>query len=135
MTDALYVADPPDTAWAEWYRWLSESGLPPALGLPRALWQLQVSGERFADLRSEGALAREGLRAPRPDRRDWPEFQAVGQRLADEGHAGLVAPSAARESGQVLCLFWPPRPATSVESVGEPELVSSPPVPPRGLRT
>ncbi|MDQ3646990.1 MAG: RES domain-containing protein [Actinomycetota bacterium] len=129
------MADSPDTAWAEWYRWLSESGLPPALGLPRALWQLRVSGDRFADLRSERGLARVGPRAPSPDRPDWPEFQAVGQRLAGEGYAGLVAPSAARKPGQVLCLFWPPRSDTSVESVGKPALVSAPPLPPRGLRT
>lgn len=29
---AVYLAESPDTAWAEWYRWLAESGVPPRLG-------------------------------------------------------------------------------------------------------
>ncbi len=34
MVDAIYLADSPDTAWAEWYRWLAESA--PAVVAPIA---------------------------------------------------------------------------------------------------
>ena len=135
VVDALYLADSPATAWAEWYRWLAEYGLPPAAALPRDLWRVEVDLSDFVDLRSAAALGRVGLAAPRPSASDWPAFQAVGERLAAEGHSAVVGPSAARSGGAVLCVFWPPRPAARVEPVGRPETVSQQPAPPRGLRT
>jgi hypothetical protein len=39
---ALYFADTPDTAWAEWYRMLAEIALPPTHGMPRDLWRWKV---------------------------------------------------------------------------------------------
>lgn len=133
--DAIYLADSPETAWAEWYRWLAEAGLPPRVGLPRDLWPIDVALPETADLRSDGALRSVGLWRPHPDQREWPVFQAVGERIAAEGRSGLQAPSAARAEGRVLCVFWTPRPGVVVDPAGPPESVVEPPVPPRGLRT
>ena len=134
VVDGLYLADSPETVWAEWYRWLAEYGLPPERALPRDLWQVEVELDQVADLRSPDALAAVGLGPPRPTRADWPPFQAGGERLAAD-HSALIAPSAARPEGQVLCVFWPPRPPSRVEPAGRPQTVSAAPVPPRGLRT
>ena len=38
VIEAWYLADEPATAWAEWYRALAGTGLPPARALPRDLW-------------------------------------------------------------------------------------------------
>lgn len=97
--DALYLADSPGTAWAEWYRWLAEAALVPRAGLPRVLWAVEVALEAAADLRTMDALEAAGLSAPRPNRLEWPAFQAVGERLHAAGRAGIVAPSAARRGG------------------------------------
>jgi hypothetical protein len=35
----LYLAQDPDTVWAEWYRALAELDLPPDTRLPRDLWR------------------------------------------------------------------------------------------------
>ena len=42
----LYVAQDPDTVWAEWYRALAELGEPPDARLPRDLWQFSVRLEQ-----------------------------------------------------------------------------------------
>lgn len=135
VADALYLAESPQTAWAEWYRWLAEYGLPPAAGLPRDLWRVEVDLSQVADLRSADQLAQLGLSAPRPDTREWPSFQEAGERLAGEGYPALIAPSAARSGGEVLCVFWPPREGSAITTAGQPDVVREPPVPPRGLRT
>jgi RES domain-containing protein len=132
VVDALDLAGSPETAWAEWYRWLAEYALAPAAALPRDLWRLEVDLEDVVDLRSSEALDRVGLQWPRPSAADWPAFQNVGERLAAEAHPALVGPSAARGGGTVLCVFWPPRASARVEPVGRPETVSEPPAPPRG---
>ena len=68
---ALYLADSPETAWAEWYRHLAESAIPPMQTLPRELWRWQVDLERVADLRSPEALAAHQLTADAvPELRD-----------------------------------------------------------------
>jgi RES domain-containing protein len=135
VVDALYLADSPETAWAEWYRWLAEYGLPSAAALPRDLWRVEVELEDVVDLRSAESLRRLGLQAPRPSCADWRAFQEMGERLAADGHPALVGPSAARSQGTVLCVFWPPRARSRIEPVGRPETTSEPPAPPRGLRT
>jgi RES domain-containing protein len=134
VVDAIYLADSPDAAWAEWYRWLAESALAPRAALPRDLWRVEVALDDVVDLPGPAALEAAGLHALRPDRGDWPEFQAVGERLHAGGRAAVVAPSAARERGAVLCIFWPPAPDVQV-SHGSHERTVEPPAPPRGLRT
>jgi len=138
VVQALYLADEADTAWAEWYRHLAEAGIPPACALPRSLWTWAVD-VTVADLSDEARLARVGLPVPRPGRRRWPAFQAVGEQLAAEGWDGLLAPSAARPAHAVLCLFRagpegrakPP----GARPVGRPRRVAEPPIPPVGMTT
>jgi RES domain-containing protein len=133
MVDAVYLADKDGTAWAEWYRHLAERGVPPNEQMPRDLWVCQVDAE-VADLSDADHLARVHLAPPRPGRRGWPRYQQVGETLADEGWAGLVAPSAARPAHLVLCLF---RAAGETLSVARPPptRVEHPPAPPTGMTT
>lgn len=130
--DAVYLADSPATAWAEWYRWLAESALMPQAGLPRDLWRVEVEIETVVDLRSTESLEAVGLSAPRPDRREWPAFQAVGGRLHAQGSIALAAPSAARNGGVVLCVFWPPANDVRVDHRSFERFLEAPVVP-RGL--
>lgn len=138
VVQALYLADEENTAWAEWYRHLAEAGIPPAQALPRSLWRWSVEAT-VADLSTDERLARVGLHPPRPGRRSWPAFQAVGEQLAAEDWPGLLAPSAARPEHHVLCLFRkgdngraaPP----GARPVGRPRRISEPPVPPTGMTT
>ena len=135
VVDALYLADSEDTAWAEWYRHLAEAGLPPDEQMPRRLWQWQVD-VRVANLSTVRRLARVGLPPPTPGRRTWPLYQAVGEQLAGEGWAGLVAPSAARQRGKALCLFREAgKRIDGVSPVGRGRLVERPPAPPTGMTT
>lgn len=135
VVDALYLADDEDTAWAELYRALAESGLPPRRAFPRMLWRVRVDVDRIADLRSERALVRAGLGLPVPGQRDWPAFQDVGLRLWGEGFRGVLAPSAARPAGRSLCLFIDHATIQGVRPVGRPRRISDPPAPPTGMRT
>jgi RES domain-containing protein len=132
---ALYLADSPETAWAEWYRHLAEIAMPPLEALPRDLWRWDVDLEQVADLRPPGALSALGLPAPRPTRRDWPPFQRVGEALHASGWPALVAPSAARPSGRVLCVFRPVARPGGIEPYSPPKRVADPPAPPRGMTT
>lgn len=134
MIDALYVADEPDTAWAEWYRLLAELGVPPARSLPRDLWRAEIDVE-VADLSDEARLEAVGLELPRPHRSQWSAFQAIGEQLYADGWPGLLAPSAARPDGLVLCLFRPEVRIPGVEFLPPPQRHDQPPVPPRGMRT
>lgn len=131
---AIYLGDCSATAWAEWYRYLAEWGLPPARGLPRALWRFEVDLARVADLSSPEALAAAGLAAPRPDRTDWPPYQALGERLFADGFQAVLAPSAARPGGRALCVFRSEG-LIGVTPVPPPQLTVEPPVPPRGMTT
>jgi hypothetical protein len=92
-----------------------------------------------ADFSTDQQLERVGLGFPRPGRRGWPAFQAVGEQLGAEGRAGLVAPSAARPSHRVLCLFrtGPDGRAgpSGARPVGRPQRVLDPPIPPTGMTT
>ena len=130
---ALYLADEPETAVAEWYRYLAERGLPPDHAIPHDhhVWSIELE---VANLSDTDCLARVGLDRPVPRRRTWSSFQDVGEALAREGWAGLLAPSAARPDHLVLCVFttgWPPNGCTPLRNI---EIVE-PPHRPRGLRT
>ena len=135
VVDAIYLADSEPTAWAEWYRHLAEYGTPPAMGLPRDLWEWEVDIE-VADLSTEARLGRVSLQLPTPGRSTWRPFQAVGEQLWREGLRGLLAPSAARPAGPSLCLFWPTEASIDgAEPLTPPRLVVDVPVPPRGMTT
>ncbi len=131
----FYLADEPDTAWSEWYRFLAAAGLAPAANLPRYLLRYQLD-LRLADLRSADALHRVGLQPPDPDD-DWRPFQAIGAALYATGHAGLITTSAARPKAHVVCLFRGPRMLTPDDVTFQPpaEHHATAPRIPRGLRT
>ena len=132
---AMYLADSRDTAWAEWYRVLAERRQPPLVALPREMWRWNVDLTRVADLCSGAALAALGLGSPSPTSDEWPGFQRVGEALHHAGWTALVAPSAARPSGRVLCVFRAiPRPP-GVRPCPPPERIDVPPAPPRGMTT
>ena len=135
VVDALYLADEEATAWAEWYRHLAESGLPPESQMPRHLWTWEVGAVDVADLSTGDRLARVGLSPPRPGRRTWPPYQDVGETLWREGWPGLVAPSAARPDHLVLCLFRAGETVPGARPVGRPRLVRRVPTPPTGMAT
>jgi hypothetical protein len=130
----LYLADEPATAVAEWYRWLAERGLPPAYAIPHDhhVWQLDLQLANLGSLERLGAV---GLPAPRPTRRDWPAFQAVGEALWELGWPGLIAPSAARPRSLVACVFdggdWPPAGCEPWRAAALSEV----PPPPTGMTT
>jgi len=135
VVDALYLADAEATVWAEWYRHLAEHGLPPAAAMPRDVWRWTVDVE-VADLSGAAPLAAARLPLPHPGRRSWPAFQAVGEALAADGWAGLLAPSAARPEGRTLCLFRAPDGAVrGARPVPPPRRVDAPPPPPTGMVT
>jgi RES domain-containing protein len=130
----LYLAGEPATAIAEWYRLLAERGLPPGRAIPHDhhVWELKL---KLADLSTPERLALLNLETPRPGRRTWAPFQAVGEQLFREGLAGLLAPSAARPKALISCIFdlgaWPPdgcRPTKAVE-------INEAPAPPTGMTT
>ncbi len=79
--------------------------MPPRQALPRDLWRMELDVV-VADLSTPEQLASCDLLPPAPDRRSWARFQEVGERFHQDGWAGLVAPSAARPDGLVVCLFW-----------------------------
>jgi len=132
--DALYLADSEATAWAEWFRYLAESGIPPQQRLPAYLWTWQVEAE-VANLQSRARLKRVGLPQPKPGRRTWPPFQAVGERLFAEGWSGLIAPSAARPTGRVLCLFRNDKNVAGATAVRPARRIIAVPIPPIGMTT
>jgi RES domain-containing protein len=133
--DALYLADEEDTLWAEWYRHLAERGVPPMHHLPRDVWRFRVPRLDVADLTTAEQLALVGLSPPTPGRASWPSCQDVGETLWRDGWRGLVAPSAARPGGVVLCLFAQDPATLPAEPVPPPSVVTAPPVPPTGMRT
>lgn len=131
----LYLADDTDTVWAEWYRALAELGVPPDTRLPRDLWKFKVSLQRAADLSRPAALRALGLPRPKPDRTQWPAFQAAGAKLAADGFDGVLFRSTARPEGLCLCVFGPHGAFAGVKPDGQPERVAAAPAPPRGMHT
>lgn len=133
--EGFYLADRPDTAWAEWYRALAELAVAPMRQMPRDLWSYEVDLPRLADLSDIDRLARVGLDSPAPARRQWPAYQAVGEALWRAGWAGVLSTSAARPEGKVVCVFRTSAQVRGVTAVPPPVRHREPPVPPRGLRT
>lgn len=131
----LYLAQDPDTVWAEWYRALAELGLPPDTRLPRDLWRFSVNLPRVADLSRPTARRAIGLPEPRPDREQWLAFQDAGARLAVEGFQGVLFRSSARPAGLCVCVFASDDGFPGVVPAGSPERIIAAPVPPRGMRT
>ena len=134
VVDALYLADTEATAWAEWYRHLAERMIPPLAQMPRELWTWQVDVE-VADLSTPEHLAKIGLELPSPGRRSWHAYQRIGEQLSKDGWLGLLAPSAARPDGKVLCLFRDQHGVVGAEPLPPPRRIDEPPPPPVGLRT
>lgn len=134
--EALYLADSEPTVWAEWYRALAEAGIPPNAQMPRDLWTWDVDPHpRVADLSTIERLRRVGLGPPRPARSTWAPFQAVGEALWREGWRGLLAPSAARPDGLVLCLFRAGDDVSGARPRSPARIVREPPAPPQGMTT
>jgi RES domain-containing protein len=132
---ALYLADSEETAWAEWYRHLAEKGIPPNEQLPRRIWLWEVD-VRVANLSTPARLERVGLAAPTPGKETWQPYQDVGHQLRREGCSGLLAPSAARPRGRVLCLFRDGGERIGgVRQVGRGRRIDEPPAPPTGMTT
>jgi hypothetical protein len=135
VIQALYFADTEETMWAEWYRYLAELGLPPRQGLPRDVWRWEIVLPDVADLTDDGRLARVGLPSPRPTRLQWPIFQPIGEQLHAEGWPALLAASAARPAGRVLCVFRTAREVAGARPLPPPTPIESPPVVPTGMQT
>ena len=134
VADALYLADSEATAWAEWYRHLAERAIPPLAQMPRELWTWQVDVE-VADLSTDEKQAAVGLRPPAPDRHGWHAYQLIGEQISAEGWPGLLAPSAARPAGKILCLFRDQHGVGGAKPSPPPRLLREPPPPPTGLVT
>lgn len=132
VVDALYLADSEQTAWAEWYRHLAERAIPPLAQMPREMWTWQVDVE-VADLSTREKLAAVGLEPPTPSRHGWGACQAVGEQISAEGWPGLLAPSAARPAGKILCLYRAQHGLSGAKPTPPPRQVREPP--PTGLVT
>jgi RES domain-containing protein len=129
----LCLADAPATAVAEWYRYLAERGLPPSAAIPHDhhVWRIDLT---VADLSTTERLAAASLAPPRPHRRDWPPCQHIGEALWRDGWHGVLAPSAARPTAQIICIScddWPPNRCTPLRAI---EITDTPP-PPTGMTT
>ena len=125
----------PETVWAEWYRFVAETGIPPDVALPRDLWRWEIDVAEIADLSDRKRLGRVGLPPPLPHRGNWSAYQAAGDELFRLGWKGLLAPSAARERDLVLCLFRTEEEILGAEPLPPPERVERPPPVPTGMRT
>ncbi|MGH2870018.1 MAG: RES family NAD+ phosphorylase [Solirubrobacteraceae bacterium] len=92
---------------------------------------------RVAELTTSEALAALGLPAAQPTADQWPAFQDVGEQLHHAGYDGVVYRSAARPDGLCVCVFraTPTDTQGRVRPLPSPQPVSTPPTPPRGLRT
>lgn len=99
------MADEPATAWAEWYRALAGTGLPPAHALPRDIWRWHVELDRVALLDHDERLRRVGLPSPLPTASQWPACQAIGDRLHHDGYQAILVASAARPQQRNLVVF------------------------------
>lgn len=133
IVPALYLADTAETATAEWYRSLAEWGLSPQDHIPydHHHWRLELE---LADLSDLEKLHSATLDTPRPARHTWPAYQLVGEQLAREGWAGLIAPSAARPESLIACVFatdWPPVGCKPLDA----KTIKTIPPPPRGMTT
>jgi len=134
-TAAWYLTDEPATAWAEWYRALAGTGLPPAHALPRDLWRWRVDLDSVALLDDDQRLERVGLPPLLPTEEQWPACQDVGDALHREGYDAILVVSAARPGHCNLVVFRTARRLTGCTPQPPPTLVSDAPPVPRGMRT
>jgi RES domain-containing protein len=133
---ALYLADSPETAWAEWYRHSAELGVPPQTRLPRDLWRFSVDLAGVAELTALGVVAALGIETLAPTRRQWPQTQPIGEALWNAGRSGVLAPSAAHSGGRVLAVFREKAgPIAGVKPIRPARRYSELPALPTGLRT
>jgi RES domain-containing protein len=135
IVDALYFAQSAHAMWAEFYRHLAESGLPPEQAMPRDVWTWELALPEVADLSSEARLERVGLPFPEPGRRTWPPFQTIGEQLWHEEWAGLICPSACHVGSLVVCVFREHRHVAGATPVPPPTRLGHLPPIPTGLRT
>lgn len=136
IIEAMYFADSPETAWAEWYRHLAEWALRPNQLMPRDLWRWQLSLSTVADLSTHSRLTRVSLPVPPPTRSSWPPYQRAGEQLHADGWPALVGPSAARPAiGRVVCAFRTTNVVPGLKPLPPPQLWKEPPAPPTGLHT
>ncbi len=135
VVEGLYLAESPETAWAEWYRYLAEAGILPEQALPRNLWKWKINLNRVADLSTIQQLQQVGLYLPDPDRSNWETYQAIGENIHKNGYEALIAPSAARPTGQILCVFRASDPIEKAKAIPPPQTFITPPPVPRGMTT
>lgn len=135
VVEGWYFSDEPDTAWAEWYRALAATGLPPAHALPRDLWRWRLDLDRVALLDSDERLRRVGLPPPQPFTSQWPGCQAVGDRLHLDGYQAVLVASAARPQHRNLVVFRHARTVTGCTPQPPPTPITEGPPVPRGMRT
>jgi RES domain-containing protein len=103
--------------------------------MPRDLWRWEIDTVDVVDLSDSNRLAAVGLGPPEPARHTWPPFQEVGERLWQQGHRGVLAPSAARPRHRVLCLFRDTDEVAAATPVRPPLTYRQPPAPPTGMAT
>lgn len=132
---AWYLADEPDTAWAEWYRALAGTGLPPIQAMPRDLWHWRIDLDRVALLDDDSRLSRVALPSLLPTTRQWPACQNVGEAVHRDGYDALLVASAARLEHRNLVVFRTARQLTGCAPHPPPTLVVDVPPVPRGMRT
>jgi len=135
VVEAWYLADEPDTAWAELYRALAGTGLAPAHALPRDLWRWRIDFDCVALLDSDERLARVGLPAPLPTQAQWPACQAIGEALYAERFEALLVASAARPAHRNLVVFRTERQVASCTPQSSPVQIDDAPPVARGMRT
>jgi len=132
---AWYLADEPATAWAEWYRALAGTGLPPAQALPRDLWRWRIDLDHVALLDDDRRLGRVGLPPPLPTQGQWPACQDVGDAVHAEGYEALLVASAARPGRRNLVVFRTAHHLTGCTPQPPPTEITDVPLVPRGMRT
>jgi RES domain-containing protein len=133
---ALYLAESPETAWAEWFRHSAELGVPPQMRLPRDLWRFEVDLDGVADLTARGVLAGHQIGGLSPSRRQWPATQLIGEAYWQSGSRAVVAPSAAHDGGRVLAVFRTKKGAIAgLKPIRPARRFTELPALPTGLRT
>jgi hypothetical protein len=80
VIEAWYLADTPETAWAESYRALAGLAIPPERMLPRDLRRWNVELGQVALLDTRERLERVGLSIPHPTSSQWRPYEDVGDR-------------------------------------------------------
>jgi hypothetical protein len=103
--------------------------------MPRDLWRWAIAVGDIADLSTADKLAGLDLPVPRPGRRTWAAFQVAGERLNNEGHRGVLYPSAARPDHKALCLFCGDLLISGADPLRPPTTHRDPPAPPTGMHT